>query len=47
LLAYLYVLTQIERLGLAVKTMSEKEINFIKNWESEAYRKSLLKVPEK
>lgn len=43
LLAYLYVLNGIKQSGLPLKTMSEKEINFIKNWESEAYRKSLAK----
>lgn len=43
LLAYLYVLNGIKKSGLQLKTMSDKEINFIKNWESEAYRKSLVK----
>lgn len=43
LLAFLYVLTNIQKHGLTLKTMSDKEINFISNWESEAYRKSLAK----
>ncbi|RCX13223.1 rhamnose utilization protein RhaD (predicted bifunctional aldolase and dehydrogenase) [Anaerobacterium chartisolvens] len=43
LLAYLYVLEGIKNSGLPLKTMSPKEIDFIKNWESEAYRKSLVK----
>ncbi|HEY5585083.1 MAG TPA: class II aldolase/adducin family protein [Ruminiclostridium sp.] len=43
LLAYLYVVNGIKKSGLPLKTMSEKDIDFIKNWESEAYRKSLLK----
>lgn len=43
LLAYLYVVEGIKKAGLPLKTMSEKEIDFIRNWESEAYRKSLVK----
>lgn len=43
LLAYLYVVNGIKKSGLPLKTMSEKEIDFIRNWESEAYRKSLVK----
>lgn len=43
LLAYLYVVNGIRKSGLPLKTMSEKEIDFIRNWESEAYRKSLVK----
>jgi hypothetical protein len=43
LLAYLYVVGGIRKKGLEIKTMSEKQIDFIKNWESEAYRKSLVK----
>jgi len=43
LLAYLYVVNGIGKSGLPLKTMSEKEIDFIRNWESEAYRKSLVK----
>lgn len=43
LLGYLYVMKGMEKCGLDVKAMSEREIDFIKNWESEAYRKSLVK----
>ena len=43
LLGYLYVVNWIEKSGLPLKTMSPKEIDFINNWESEAYRKSLVK----
>ena len=43
LLAYLYVIEGIKESGLPLKTMSDKEVAFIKNWESEAYRKSLVK----
>ncbi len=43
LLGYIYVVDNIERCGLTIKTMSERDIDFIRNWESEAYRKSLVK----
>lgn len=43
LVAYLYVLYQIERLNLGIRIMTQDQTNFIKNWESEAYRKKLLK----
>lgn len=43
LLAYLFVLDGIKQAGMRVNPMTQKEIDFIKNWESEAYRKSLLK----
>ncbi len=43
LLAYLYVINQIKESGLELKVMTEKEKAFIKGWESEKYRKSLLK----
>jgi ribulose-5-phosphate 4-epimerase/fuculose-1-phosphate aldolase len=43
LLAYLYVINEIEKAGLQLKTMSLKETDFINNWESEAYRKTLVK----
>ena len=42
LLAYLYVVEGIKKSGFPLKVMSEKEVDFIKNWESEAYRKSLV-----
>lgn len=41
LLAYVYVLNGIRGRGMPLKTMSEKEISFIRNWESEAYRRRL------
>ncbi|AZT91048.1 class II aldolase [Caldicellulosiruptor changbaiensis] len=43
LLAYFYVIEQIEKLGLTIKTMTEDSTNYIKNWESEEYRKKLIK----
>jgi rhamnose utilization protein RhaD (predicted bifunctional aldolase and dehydrogenase) len=43
LLGYVYVVDQIHKHGLELKPMTPKEIDFIKNWESEAYRKSLVK----
>lgn len=43
LLAYLYVVSEMKRHGIPLKTMSEKDADFIRNWESEKYRKSLLK----
>lgn len=43
LLGYIYVIDNIQKLGLNVKSMSGKEIDFIRNWESEKYRKSLAK----
>lgn len=45
LLAYLYVINGIRSHGLQIKTMSPQEINFIVNWESEAYRKTLVAEP--
>jgi ribulose-5-phosphate 4-epimerase/fuculose-1-phosphate aldolase len=43
LLGFIYVVENIERNNLKIKTMSSNETDFIKNWESEKYRKSLLK----
>ncbi len=43
LLGYLYVVNGIEKSGLPIKVMTDREKDFINNWESEAYRKSLLK----
>lgn len=43
LLGYVYVIKGIEKCGLTIKTMSERDVDFIRNWESEAYRKSLVK----
>ena len=41
LLAYLYVIYNIQKKGLPIKTMTPEEVGFITNWESEKYRKSL------
>lgn len=43
LIAYLYVLNSIKRLGLEVKTMDQRYVDLIRNWESEAYRRQLMK----
>lgn len=43
LLACVYVVNEIKKKELPLKTMTEKDIDFIRNWESEAYRKSLVK----
>ena len=43
LLGYIFVLDSVMKCGLEIKSMSEREIDFIKNWESEAYRKSLVR----
>jgi ribulose-5-phosphate 4-epimerase/fuculose-1-phosphate aldolase len=43
LLACVYVVNEIRKRNLPLKTMTEKDIDFIRNWESEAYRKSLVK----
>ncbi len=43
LMGYVYVVAQIEKNKLHIKTMTPKEADFIKNWESESYRKSLVK----
>ncbi|HHW47294.1 MAG TPA: class II aldolase [Clostridiaceae bacterium] len=41
LLAYLYVIDNIQKKGWTIKTMTAEEVGFITNWESEKYRKSL------
>lgn len=43
LLAYVYIIESIRKLGLPIKTMSEQAVDFIANWESESYRKSVAK----
>ena len=43
LLAYIYILESAKRLGVSLKSMGEKDIDFIANWESERYRKNLIK----
>lgn len=47
LLACVYVVNEIKKRNLPLKTMSEKDIDFIRNWESEAYRRSLVKEATK
>jgi ribulose-5-phosphate 4-epimerase/fuculose-1-phosphate aldolase len=42
LAAFLYVILMLNAKGLTVKTMSGEESDFIKNWEGEKYRRSLL-----
>ncbi|MCK9351763.1 MAG: class II aldolase/adducin family protein [Candidatus Pacebacteria bacterium] len=41
--AWLFIIDQIRRFGLTLKTISKKEIDFILNMESEKYRKKLCK----
>ncbi|NLX76873.1 MAG: class II aldolase [Clostridiaceae bacterium] len=43
LMGFIYVVENIRKNNLKIKTMSSSETDFIKNWESEKYRKSLLK----
>ncbi len=43
LLAFLYVVNNIKESKLILKTMSNQEVDFIRNWESEKYRKSMIK----
>lgn len=42
LLAYIYVVEKVKACGFEIKTMSETQKDFINNWESEKYRKSLV-----
>ncbi len=41
--AFCYVLTAIKKAGLCIHTMDEAATGFINNWESEKYRKSVIK----
>ena len=41
LLAYVYLVDAMKRVGLPIQTMTAAAVSFIRNWESEAYRKSL------
>lgn len=41
LAAYLFIIETIRKAGLTVNTMSEKEVDFINNWEAEKYRRSV------
>ncbi len=43
LFAYLFVVTTLKKNGLKISTMSEKDVDFINNWEAEKYRRSLSK----
>jgi len=43
LLGYAYVINCIRETGLNIKTMNSEGVAFINNWESEKYRKSLVK----
>lgn len=43
MLAYIYVINKIKENGLTLKTMNKTGINFISSWESEKYRKSVIK----
>ena len=42
LTAYLYVVHHIESNGLKLSTMSSEDINRIKNWDAEKYRKKMV-----
>jgi hypothetical protein len=42
LLGYVWVIRTIGKIGLTLKTMSPSDVAFIRNWESEAYRRSLV-----
>ena len=44
LAAVLFIQEQIEKKGYTLSTMGEKAKQFIANWESEKYRKSLLEA---
>ncbi|MFA7636457.1 MAG: class II aldolase/adducin family protein [Monoglobales bacterium] len=43
LCAYIYVIDMIKKSGLTIQTMGQSGVDFINNWESEKYRKSLAK----
>lgn len=43
LLGVIYIISEIDRLGLKLKRLSDEGVEFIKNWESEKYRASLIK----
>jgi ribulose-5-phosphate 4-epimerase/fuculose-1-phosphate aldolase len=43
LMGFVYVVNQVKKNHLELKTMNAEETAFILNWESEKYRKSLLK----
>lgn len=43
LLACVYVVNEMKKRSLPLKTMTKKDMDFIRNWEGEAYRKSMIK----
>ncbi|MBQ9481188.1 MAG: class II aldolase [Clostridia bacterium] len=43
LFAYLFVISVLKKHGEEISTMSEKDVDFINNWEAEKYRRSLSK----
>ncbi len=43
LLGYAWVMEHIRRTDLTLKTMTAQDVDFIRNWESEAYRRSLVR----
>jgi len=43
LAGYLFVINEIRKRHLSIKTIGDEGIKFIQNWESEAYRRSLMK----
>ncbi len=43
LVTYLYVMNAIEKLRLKLVTMTYEQQAFILGWESEAYRKAMMK----
>lgn len=43
LMGFIYVVENIRKNNLKIKTMGSEQTDFIRNWESEKYRKSLLK----
>lgn len=42
LLGFVWVMSTLKKVGLTLKTMSPSDVDFIRNWESEAYRRSLV-----
>ncbi len=43
LVAYLYVLKEIDNLGLTMKTLNKAEAGFISGWDEEEYRKKIMR----
>jgi hypothetical protein len=43
LIGVVYIISEINRLGLALQLLDDEGVNFIKNWEGEKYRASLNK----